>query len=404
MPELMHVVTLQRPAGVESHFAELVPRAVARHPEWIQSWLNPGRALHPFLREPLQGALSRAVRTKYRWGLKLPARPASIRRWHCRRALGAPAPAVVMIWNRSANVGLVLDAAGEERCIHWEHGHAWHAGRERERARYFARVPFALANSKASARVLELLWGYSGDVRVCRNALRPSLTPKEPQHRAYPHGAPIRIGVAARLFPVKGVALALHAVRALRAESVDAELHVAGAGPDLESLQALAQRLGIASSVRFRGAVQDMRSFYAEVHCLVHSPLTEAFGLVAIEAAAQGVPVIAAAVDGLPEAVAEGVTGYCLRPALALADYVALGGRLTYMPARVYDPIEDALRETKAVDPAEIATAVARLFSSAASYERMSRSASEHVLREYRFDAHVDEVMSAVEGFRRHCR
>jgi glycosyltransferase involved in cell wall biosynthesis len=247
--------------------------------------------------------------------------------------------------------------------------------------------------------VLELLWGYSGDARVCRNALRPSLTPEEPRQRRYPHDGPIRIGVAARLFPVKGVALALHAVRAFRAESTDAELHVAGAGPDLESLQALARRLGVASSVHFRGAVQDMRSFYADIHCLVHPPLTEAFGLVAIEAAAQGVPVIAAAVDGLPEAVADGVSGYCLRPELPLADYVALGGRLTHMPARVYDPIEDALCETKAVDPDMLAAAVARLFSSATGYEAMTRSASEHVLREYRFDAHVDEVMSAVEAF-----
>ncbi|HEU4617129.1 MAG TPA: glycosyltransferase [Gammaproteobacteria bacterium] len=399
MPELMHLVSMQRPAGVEWHFAELAARAAARHPDWTQSWLDPGRFLHPFFREPLQRSLARTVHLKYGAGVKLPAKPVFIRRWHCRRALRDPRPAVLAIWNRSTKVAVAIDAVGEERCIHWEHGHAWHAGRERERRRYFARVPHAIANSKASARVLELRWDYAGTVSVCRNAVRPSLVPKEPRRREYPRDSAIRLGVAARLFPVKGVALALHALRSLRAESVDAELHVAGGGPDLEPLRTLASKLGVGAHVHFRGDVRDMRSFYADIHCLVHPPLTEAFGLVAIEAAAQGVPVVATAVDGLPEAVAEGVTGYCVRPELSLASYVELGARLEHVPEQVYDPVADALCETKAVDPGALATAVMKILSSAEAYESLSRSASEHVLREYRFDAHVDEVMSVVRAF-----
>ncbi len=402
MPALMHMVSLQQAAGVESQFAEFVLHAVARHPDWTQSWLNPARGMHPFFEARLRPALAHVVDSKYRWGLKLPAKPGALRAWHRRRAFAEAAPDVMMIWNRTTRSSFVLDAVGAERCIHWEHGAAWHGGNEAERHRYFARVPMALANSKAAARVLERLWGYAGQLRVCRNALRPSLVPERAHGKPYPRGAEIRLGVAARLFPVKGIALVLHAVRLLRERSIDVTLQIAGAGVDRPALEALARRLNVAPRVRFLGSVSDMRGFYAGIDCLVHAPVTEAFGLVAIEAGAQGVPVVAAAVDGLPEAVTPGVTGYCVRPELPLAEYARLGGgRLEHLPERVYDPADDALHEPKVVDPAALAAAVERLFASPADYEAMSLAASEHVLREYRFDAHVEAVMGAVEAFAR---
>ena len=214
----------------------------------------------------------------------------------------------------------VLDAIGEENCIHWEHGSAWHPGREAERERYFHRIPLAIVNSNASARVMKLLWGYSGETRICLNALRPSLTPREPIHKQYPSNRAIRLGVAARLMPVKGVALVLHAAAMLKQQALDVELHIAGTGVERERLRSLAQNLGIASVTQFHGAVRDMEHFYRSIDCLVHPPLTEAFGLVAIEAGGYGCPVIVAAVDGLPEAVKNGVSGHCITPTHSLAE------------------------------------------------------------------------------------
>src|SRR5262249_51092969 len=162
------------------------------------------------LTERLARTLASRARTKYwRW-LKLPTRPSALRAWHCRRALASAHTDVLLLWNRSAKVGYVVDAAGAERCIHWEHGAAWDPGHERDRSRYFSRVRRAIANSHAAARVLQLVWGYSGDVRVCRNALRPSLLPTTARTKMRPT-ARVTLGVAARLYPVKGVALVLHA-------------------------------------------------------------------------------------------------------------------------------------------------------------------------------------------------
>jgi glycosyltransferase involved in cell wall biosynthesis len=395
----MHVVSLERPAGVEVHFAEFVQRASVRHPEWAHAWLNPARALHESLERPLGHLLAHRFDAKRRSGIRLPSKPNWIRAWHCRRSFAESGTDIVMIWNRTARIEFVLDAIGAENCIHWEHGAAWFGGRERERRRYLRRIPLAIANSRAAARVLELLWGYGRDVRVCLNGVRPSLVPEVPLERRFPSRSVIKIGVAARLYPVKGVALALHTVKALASRSFEVELHVAGEGPERERLQALASALNIHSRTHFHGRVADMGSFYRNVDCLLHLPLTEAFGLVAIEAPVHGCPVIAAAVDGLPESVRAGVSGYCIEPTLPVTDYARLGGVLEGMPAYVYDPGSDALREPRLVDPVAAAAAIRALFSSERDYERICRSASAHVLREFSFDKHVDEVMHVVNGF-----
>jgi glycosyltransferase involved in cell wall biosynthesis len=306
-----------------------------------------------------------------------------------------------MIWNRTARTGFVLDAIGAENCIHYEHGAAWFGGRERERRRYLERIPLVLAISKATARVLATLWEYSGEIRVCRNALRPSLAPVVPIERPFPVRTPLKIGVAARLYPVKGVALALHTVKHLVAEGLDVELHVAGDGPERERLAALADRLSIASRTRFHGFVDDMSTFYRGIDCLLHLPLTEPFGLVAVEAAAHGCPIVAAAVDGLPEAVLAGVTGYCVAPTLPLADFTAMGGSREGMPVAVYDAAADIVREPQIVDPAAAARVVQRLFATPADYVRIGSAASARVLREFSFDAYVDAVMTTVEDFAR---
>jgi len=401
VPVVTHLVSLTQPAGVEAHFSELVRHARVSDPNFAHGWLNAAREMHPFIADRLAGELAHVIDAKHRFGLPLPAKPAALRTWHCRRELAAAGTDVLVIWNRTAKAKFALDAAGERRCIHWEHGAAWDAGREAERRAYLARVPLAIANSTAAARVLRLLWDYRGDVRVCRNALRPTLTPAAPVRKRFPQGRPIKLGAAARLYPVKGLALVLHAVAALRARRppLDVELEIAGAGPELPRLQSLAERLGLRERVTFRGAVADMAAFYSSIDCLLHTPITEAFGLVAIEAAAHGCPVIAAGVDGLAEAVADGVTGHLLAPTLPLARYVELGGSQQGLPQCIYDPAADALREPRAVDPELLAERVAAVFEDASGYELRSATASEHVLAQPSFAAHARDVMAVIDEF-----
>ncbi|WP_460605064.1 D-inositol-3-phosphate glycosyltransferase [Jatrophihabitans fulvus] len=78
-----------------------------------------------------------------------------------------------------------------------------------------------------------------------------------------------------------------------------------------EALAALSDRLGLADVVRFRPpAPRDVvADYYRAADVTVVPSHNESFGLVALESQACGTPVVAAAVGGLPTAVADDVSG-----------------------------------------------------------------------------------------------
>lgn len=131
-----------------------------------------------------------------------------------------------------------------------------------------------------------------------------------------------------RLSREKGVDRALRAMAALAPRLPAGRLIVAGDGPERVELEALARELGLSERVAFRGWIEPERVAEAideATIALVPSVWREPFGLVALQAAQRGRPVVASATGGLPEVVIAGETGVLVPAgdAVALAEAVA---------------------------------------------------------------------------------
>jgi glycosyltransferase involved in cell wall biosynthesis len=99
---------------------------------------------------------------------------------------------------------------------------------------------------------------------------------------------------------IKGADLLIEAVTRLRADGKPVRLTLAGDGEELTALKAQVQKHGLTEAVRFIGHVK-ARYGFAKGGVLVVPSRGDSMPYVVIEAAAAGIPMIAANVGGIPE-------------------------------------------------------------------------------------------------------
>jgi glycosyltransferase involved in cell wall biosynthesis len=126
--------------------------------------------------------------------------------------------------------------------------------------------------------------------------------------------------VVAQLIRAKGIEVLIDALAMLPPAAV---LWVVGEGPDRAGLEARVADRGLAERVRVLGHQFDVRPYMQAADCFAcPSVWAEAAGLVNLEAAACGLPVVASRIGGIPEYLDDGRTGLLFPPgdARALAD------------------------------------------------------------------------------------
>jgi len=109
--------------------------------------------------------------------------------------------------------------------------------------------------------------------------------------------------------PVKRIRDVVSVFAKVSAE-IDSRLILIGDGPDAPVAREMAEDLGVLDRMRFVGIVDTVAPLLNAADLFLLPSGTESFGLVALEAMASGVPVIASDTGGIPEVVEHGVTGF----------------------------------------------------------------------------------------------
>ncbi|MFJ8149265.1 glycosyltransferase family 4 protein [Streptomyces sp. NPDC096048] len=265
---------------------------------------------------------------------RVAAHAASVaRRYHCDRVwFGAAAPLGLM-------AGRLRRTAGIRTAVATTHGHeVW-----------WARTPGARGLlRRIGTEVDTLTWLGASTRGPIEAALAPGtrsarLVPGVDTTAFHPavDGGPIRtryglghrpvILCAARLVPRKGQDTLIRALPWVRRAVPDAVLLLVGDGPYASELRQLALREGVSHSVAFAGGHPHhaLPPFYAAADVFAMPCRTrrrglevEGLGIVYLEAAASGLPVVAGDSGGAPDAVRDGETGHVVdgRSVAATAD------------------------------------------------------------------------------------
>jgi glycosyltransferase involved in cell wall biosynthesis len=173
-------------------------------------------------------------------------------------------------------------------------------------------------------------------------------------------GSAVLVGVVARLEPEKGHTHLVAAWPDVVAAAPDTWLAIVGEGSECAALREQAAALPAPARDRiiFTGRREDVAALTADLDIAVLPSLREAQGISILEAMARRVPVVASAVGGIPEVVADGVSGFLVPPA----------------------------------DPPALAAAIARLATSPALRARMGDAGYRIVAERFSMEAHVRRI------------
>lgn len=175
-----------------------------------------------------------------------------------------------------------------------------------------------IVNSKATGGLLRKSLGdlYNYDVEY------PLLSPlPAPEKDLRPEfvGKKIILSLG-RLVERKGQEKVLRLMPRILQEVPDAVFVIAGGGPERQNLETLSATMKITDKILFLGKIKDaeLPAVYSLCDVFVVPSLPskddwEGFGMVCLEAAYFGKPVVVTNVGGLPEAVENSVTGYVVQ-------------------------------------------------------------------------------------------
>ncbi len=178
---------------------------------------------------------------------------------------------------------------------------------------YFPITKFSIERSDGVTTISEYMrqrtvdfFGIKKPIEVIHNFVNCSLYRPDSEEQSKGRKRILHIS---NFRPVKRVLDCVRVFEQVRKE-VDAELVMAGDGPERGPAEQLARELGVEEHVRFLGKQDHMERLIPRMYALHLPSEMEAFGLAALEAMACGVPPVATLTGGVPDLITHGVDGY----------------------------------------------------------------------------------------------
>ncbi|MFB4306125.1 glycosyltransferase family 4 protein [Actinomadura sp. GTD37] len=171
----------------------------------------------------------------------------------------------------------------------------------------YRRHAFVVVSPSTLRAVRERL-GWTGPAHVVHNG---SSVVEPDRAVSVPAGKPDLVCVT-RLVPHKRLNLLLDLAQSLAETRPELKLHIVGDGPEAPALKAAISARGLDDVVIAHGYVPEnvKAALVARADLHLSTSQGEGWGLSVIEAAALGVPTVAHDVDGLRDAVRDGITGW----------------------------------------------------------------------------------------------
>ncbi len=197
------------------------------------------------------------------------------------------------------------------RCIYTEHSTLgdWDGAIRSDAPLYIGTADGIACVSERSAADLGMV--LPGKEVEIHPHILPSIRPSD---RA-PRGIP-RLLTVSRLRAEKGLDVLLEATVLLAHRGLAFQLHLAGDGPDRDSLEQQSIQSGLSNHVVFRGALNPEQLYreWREADIFVLPSRTEAMPVSLLEAMSHGLAIVATKVGGVPELIEAGVTGMLVQP------------------------------------------------------------------------------------------
>lgn len=174
-------------------------------------------------------------------------------------------------------------------------------------------VSRVLTHTVAVSEAVKNLWCESDGVSRDKVIVIPNGVPDTRRPRP-PHSG-CRVGMVGRLSSEKGADVLLRALALLPRERYpDLKLVVVGDGPQRPELEQLIRSLGVEDRVEMMGTRHDVPEILATLDIFALPSRREGLPLALLEAMAAGLPVVASAVGGVPEAINRAELGLLVPP------------------------------------------------------------------------------------------